>query len=199
MSQSTNQHPLNQAIINQVLHDIRNGQTRKVMAMGFHEQDLLALKEAQLVSLLVNSKVPWVSVTVNQDVLRRIMGQAARDEQQERMIDRALRLGASSALMEQLFGLTHKEVALRRSVLGIPSKKGRWPAITEAQEHDLWDRWNTLQKQYKVDYRDNIAVLDLVMLLVEEQASGIPGLDDGPPLTAIWSTVQSWIDQGLLR
>lgn len=191
------QQPLNQAIVSQVLHDIRNGQTRKVMAMGFNEEDLRALKEAQCVSLLVNAKVPWVSITVNQDILKRIISQGARDEQQDRMIDRALRLGASSVLMGELFGLTHKEVALRRSVLGIPPKKGRWPTITEQQEVELWERWQRLVKHNPIQHSDHIAVLDIVMLLVEEQSDGIDEID-GPPLTAIWATVMQWIDRGVL-
>lgn len=198
MSQSAQQHPLNQAIVSQILHDIRNGQTRKVMAMGFNEEDLKALKDPQSISLLMNSKALWVSVSVNQDVMKRIISQGARDEEQDRMIDRALKLGASSQLMNDLFGLTHKEVALRRSVLGIPSKKGRWPAITEQQELDLWERWGRLIKSNPISHSDSVAVLDLVMLLVEEQESGL-GRADGPPLTAIWATVSNWIDRGSLR
>ena len=46
-------HPLNQAVIAQALHDLRNGQLRRCKAMGFGEQELSALKHPALVSVLI--------------------------------------------------------------------------------------------------------------------------------------------------
>ena len=37
-------HPLNQAVIAQALHDLRNGQLRRCKLMGFGEAELDALK-----------------------------------------------------------------------------------------------------------------------------------------------------------
>ena len=45
-------HPLNQAVIAQALHDLRNGQLRRCKAMGFGEEELDALKHPALVSVL---------------------------------------------------------------------------------------------------------------------------------------------------
>src|SRR3546814_2122745 len=50
-------HPLNQAVIAQALHDLRNGQLRRCKAMGFGEEELDALKHPELVSMLVNATV----------------------------------------------------------------------------------------------------------------------------------------------
>ena len=50
-------HPLNQAVIAQALHDLRNGQLRRCKAMGFGEEELDALKHPALVSVLVNATV----------------------------------------------------------------------------------------------------------------------------------------------
>ena len=36
-------HPLNQAVIAQALHDLRNGQLRRAKSMGFDDKDLDAL------------------------------------------------------------------------------------------------------------------------------------------------------------
>jgi hypothetical protein len=41
-------HPLNQAVIAQALHDLRNGQLRRCKAMGFGEEELDALKHPAL-------------------------------------------------------------------------------------------------------------------------------------------------------
>jgi hypothetical protein len=47
-------HPLNQAVIAQALHDLRNGQLRRCKAMGFGDSELDALKHPALVSVLLN-------------------------------------------------------------------------------------------------------------------------------------------------
>jgi hypothetical protein len=51
-------HPLNQAVIAQALHDLRNGQLRRCLEMGFGECDLDLLKHPALVTLLANAQVP---------------------------------------------------------------------------------------------------------------------------------------------
>src|SRR5260370_36947112 len=119
--------PLNQAVIAQVLHDLRNGQLRRCPAMGFGEQELDALKHAALVSVLANSKVSWCSVKVNRDVLLRLLRQGRDVEKEIETVDRMLRLGASTELVSQFYGLTHQEVALRREVFGLPKTQGSRP------------------------------------------------------------------------
>src|SRR3989344_3547209 len=109
------QHPLNQAVIAQALHDLRNGQLRRCLGMGFGEEELDALKHPELVSVLVNASVAWCSVSVNREV---------HDVEREiATVDRMLRLGASTELVSRFYGLTHQEVALRRSILGLPKRK----------------------------------------------------------------------------
>jgi hypothetical protein len=48
---------LNHAVINQVLHDLRNGKLRRIRAMGFDKADLEALKHPATASILANSMV----------------------------------------------------------------------------------------------------------------------------------------------
>jgi hypothetical protein len=52
-------HPLNQVVIAQALHDLRNGQLRRCEAMGFSASALEALKRPSAVSVLANAKVAW--------------------------------------------------------------------------------------------------------------------------------------------
>ena len=49
-------HPLNQAVIAQALHDLRNGQLRRCKAMGFGEEELDALKHPELCLLYTSFK-----------------------------------------------------------------------------------------------------------------------------------------------
>jgi len=120
-------HPLNQAVIAQALHDLRNGQLRRCKAMGFGEEELDALKHPELVSMLVNATVSWCSVSVNREVLKRLLSQVHDVEREIATVDRMLRLGASTEMVSRFYGLTHQEVALRRDILGLPKRKGRHP------------------------------------------------------------------------
>ena len=134
-------HPLNQAVIAQALHDLRNGQLRRCKAMGFGEEELDALKHPELVSMLVNATVSWCSVSVNREVLKRLLSQVHDVEREIATVDRMLRLGASTEMVSKFYGLTHQEVALRRDILGLPKRKGRHPVLNEAQDVALWERW----------------------------------------------------------
>jgi len=181
-------HPLNQAVIAQALHDLRTGQLRRCQAMGFSEHALEALKHPSLVSVLVNAKVAWCSVRVNGDVLQRLLNQTRDVEQEIDTIDRMLRLGASTEMVSERYGLTHQEVALRRQVLGMPQRKGRWPSLSEERETALWKCWHSRVKERKIELADDAAMLELSMDLADHQSL---------PLAVVWGAIRNWIEQGL--
>ncbi|MGL6077204.1 DUF2857 domain-containing protein [Methyloversatilis discipulorum] len=181
-------HPLNQAVIAQALHDLRNGQLRRCKAMGFGDRELDALKHPELVSMLVNATVSWCSVKVNREVLQRLLRQVEDVEQEIATVDRMLRLGASTEMVSKFYGLTHQEVALRRDILGLPKRKGRHPVLSEAQDTDLWAHWKPAVDQRGIALDDDVAMLNLTLDLAETLAL---------PASVIWATIRSWIDQGL--
>ena len=82
--------PLNQAVIAQALQDLRNGQLRRCLAMGFTEQQLAALKRPELLSVLINAQVCWCKVTVSPAVVQRILTQAVVVNEEVATIDRLL-------------------------------------------------------------------------------------------------------------
>ncbi|ELF6204793.1 TPA: DUF2857 domain-containing protein [Pseudomonas putida] len=182
-------HPLNQAVIAQALHDLRNGQLRRCKAMGFGDDDLDALKHPALISVLVNASVSWCSVSINREVLRRLLLQALDVEKEIATVDRMLRLGASTEMVSRFYGLTHQEVALRREILSLPKRKGRHPVLDEAQDTELWQRWKALTAQQTVEPEDDTALLAVAMDLAEGMSL---------PLSVIWATIKSWVDQGLV-
>ena len=61
--------------------------------MGFGEEELDALKHPALISVLANANVSWCSVSVNREVLRRLLKQAQDVEKEIATVDRMLRLG----------------------------------------------------------------------------------------------------------
>lgn len=182
-------NPLNQAVIAEALHDLRNGQLRRCKTMGFGDDELNALKQPALVSLLINAPVSWCSVTVNREVLQRLLRQADNAEKEIAAVDRMLRLGASTEMVTKFYGLTHQEVALRRDILGLPKRKGRHPALSEEQDTELWERWKPAIDQRGIALDDDIAMLDLTLDLAESLAL---------PACVIWATIHSWIDQRLV-
>ena len=182
-------HPLNQAVIAQALHDLRNGQLRRCKAMGFGEEELDALKHPELVSMLVNATVSWCSVSVNREVLKRLLSQVHDVEREIATVDRMLRLGASTEMVSKFYGLTHQEVALRRNILGLPKRKGRHPVLDEAQDVALWERWKACVAERHVALTDDMAMLELTMDLAEAMTL---------PMSVIWSAIRNWIDQGLV-
>lgn len=182
-------HPLNQAVLAQALHHLRNGQLRCCKAMGFNERELEVLKQPALVSLLANARVPWCSVTVNPDILWRLVNQNPDIEHEISTIDRMLRLGASTEMVSKYYGLTHQEVALRRDVIGLAKRKGRHPVLSELQENDLWHQWKSLVKQHNVELHNDMEMLAIAMDLAETLSL---------PMSVIWAALQQWIDQGLV-
>ena len=179
-------NPLNQAVIAQALYDLRNGQLRRCKAMGFGEEELDALKHPALISVLANANVSWCSVSVNREVLRRLLKQAQDVEKEIATVDRMLRLGASTEMVSRFYGLTHQEVALRREVLGLPKRKGRHPVLDEEQDTELWRRWKVVTSSRNVELEDETSVLDAAMDLAE-------GME--LPLSVVWAAIKNWIDQ----
>lgn len=182
-------HPLNQAVVAQALHDLRNGQLRRCLSMGFSEKELDVLKQPALVSLLANAQVPWCSVKVNTDVLWRLVGQLIDIEQEIATVDRMLRLGASTEMVSTFYGLTHQEVALRRDIIGLPKRKGRHPVLNEEQETTLWKLWKSGIDERGIPLDDDSTMLTLAMDLAEALSL---------PMSVIWAAIRSWIDQGLV-
>ena len=181
--------PLNQAVIAQALHDLRNGQLRRCLSMGFSAHALEALKQPTLVSVLVNARVAWCSVKVNPEVLQRLLEQVCEVQKEIETIDRMLRLGASTEMVSEFFALTHQEVALRRQMLGLPNRKGRWPVLNEAQDASLWEQWRAERETRRISLEDDAAMLRLGMDLAETHSV---------PLSVVWGSIRSWIEQKMV-
>lgn len=182
-------HPINQAVMAQALHDLRNGQLRRCKTMGFADEDLAALKEPALISVLLNARVPWCTVQINRGVLQKILGQVEDVALEIAIVDRMLRLGASTEMVSTFYGLTHQEVALRRNILELPKRKGRYHVLSETQDTLLWKRWHPQFKARKIAVDDDRALLDLTLDLAEELSY---------PASVVWASLRGWIDQGLV-
>src|SRR3546814_13005538 len=115
---------------------LRNGQLRRCKLMGFGEEELDALKHPALISVLANANVSWCSVTVNREVLRRLLRQAQAVEKEIATVDRMLRLGARTEMVSRFYGLTHQEAALSREIPGMHKRTGSHPGMDPQKEHE---------------------------------------------------------------
>ncbi|KNX78292.1 hypothetical protein DA83_23410 [Pseudomonas sp. 250J] len=187
MSKST----LNEAVLSQLLDLMRNGQLQRCVEMGVEPEVLGQIQHPTVLSLLRNTPVSWVTVSINSSMILKLLTGAARTEEETRLIERAIRLGATTSLLGKFFGLTPQEIALQRTVIGVRAPRGRWPELSEDQDHHIWHRWTKLMDAHRVDLEDSMAMLDVAMLVAEELST------DGLTLAQIWSRITQWVEQGL--
>ena len=193
--------PINEAILSQVLHNVRNGQLRRCIEMGLEPEILAQLQQPSALSLLLNTPVSWCSVKIDGNMVKKILNGAQRSYEEVRMVERALRLGATTHMLQQFFGLSPQDVALQRLMMGVTARRGRWREFSEQTDADLWYRWTYLMKEHQVDQADSIAMLDIAMLVAEEMK--LPHSEDAGEameslsLAIIWHRIQSWIKEGL--
>jgi hypothetical protein len=121
--------------------------------------------------------------------LLRLLNQVQDVEKEIAIVDRLLKLEASTEMVSRFYGLTHQEIALRRDILGLPKRQGRHPVLDEAQDSDLWQRWKKLTRERAVQMDDETSVLDVAMDLAEDTAL---------PLAMVWGAIKSWMAQGLV-
>lgn len=184
--------PLNEAVLSQLLDLMRNGQLQRCLEMGVEPEVLGQIQHPTVLSLLRNTPVSWVTVSINSEMILKLLTGAARSEEESRLIERAIRLGATTSLLNKFFGLTPQEIALQRTVIGVRAPRGRWPELSEDQDHHIWHRWKKLMDEHQVDLEDSMAMLDVAMLVAEELIT-----TDGLTLAQIWSRITQWIEQGL--
>lgn len=64
--------PINEAILSQVLHNVRNGQLRRCFEMGLEPEVLAQLQQPSALSLLLNTPVSWCNVTIDGEMVKKI-------------------------------------------------------------------------------------------------------------------------------
>ncbi|PHM46675.1 DUF2857 domain-containing protein [Xenorhabdus miraniensis] len=175
LSQATN------SLLMQLVMDLKNGYIRRCEALGLAPGEMLMLQRLTIEDLhyLGNSPVSVLSVHIHHANLARILHQARIEQQRMQRIDRALELGGSIELMHYFFGLSSLEIAARRRIAGMTVRPGRGSPLTEAENRDLWQRWQAA----KIADADSADGLDVMLeMAAHHQIS----------LTAVWHAVKDW-------
>lgn len=169
-----------QAMLAHIQHQISLGNVRRCKAIGLDEEALDALQRCpqNVLARLINTLVPWYQIMIDKPVLTRLIERASQDVESEEIINQALKLGASSSIMLDCFGLSYQETSFRRRILGIAPPKGRRRELTDAERAVIWQRWERLRINAIND--ELLDRLDSIMMIAEELRLN---------LTSVWNEV----------
>lgn len=174
---------LNYAILTDALKALKEGNIRHCEALGFTFDEMNALNQLSLDELFIISRnaAPFVAISVRHDVLHHLMALARQEVRHQQLINRAIRLGGSIALLNQYFGLTSNEVCLRRRLLGVCVPYGRTPEPDEETDAAIWQQW----QQSRVANLESLDALAAMVQVTENLLLNVGGL----PLTTVWKRI----------
>lgn len=174
---------LNYVVLTDALKALKEGNIRHCEALGFTFDEMDALNHLSLDELFTisQSSAQFVAINVHHDVLNHLLEKAHQEYRQQQQINRAIRLGASIALLNQYFGLTSNETCLRRRLLGISVPYGRTPEPDEETDVAIWQQW----QQYRVDNLESLDALTAMMQVTENLLPNVGSL----PLTTVWKRI----------
>lgn len=180
---------INQVVLSQILADLTAGNLKRCESYGFTIKDLQEIQSISLNELMYlgNSEVQLFSIRVNQDTLIRLLNQARESEQFQKLIDRALVLGASIEILDKFFGLKTHEISARRRLLNLDTKQGRSRKVNEEESNDIWQQW----KKYELDNLNSIQSLDALMLITENLLSKYEDLT----LTTVYTFIDEFLSE----
>lgn len=174
---------LNFSVLTDALHALKEGNFHHCESLGFTVDEMTTLNQLSLDELFILSRsaAPFVAVSVRHDILRYLIIQARQEVRYQRLINRAIRLGGSIALLNQYFGLTSNETCLRRRLLGVSVPYGRTPEPDEETDSAIWKQW----QQCRVDNLESSDALAAMMQVTERLLPDAKGLS----LTTVWKRI----------
>lgn len=179
---------INQAVLTQVVQALKEGHIRYCESLGFSPQELCELTRltADDILFLSNSAVQFMNVSIDHDMLSKMLARTEQERQFQQRLEEALSLGASIEFVNHYFGLSTIEVCARRRLIGLFVRQGRNLAPDEEAETLVWHAWQ------KVGVRklDSPQALQAMMDIAREHDLS---------LTVIWNLLRQWYQEKLLH
>lgn len=124
---------INQAVLTHVVQALKEGHIRYCESLGFSPQELCELTHlsADDILFLSNSPVQFMHLSVNHDMLSKMLARTEQERQFQQRLEEALTLGASIEFINHYFGLSTLEVCARRRLIGLFVRQGRNLAADE--------------------------------------------------------------------
>lgn len=174
---------LNYSILTDVLHALKEGNIRRCETLGFTFDEMNALNQLSLDELFTLSRTsaPLMDISVRHDVLRQLLILSHQEALRQQLINRAIRLGGSIALLNQYLGLTSNEICVRRRLLGVAIPQGRTPIPDEQTDAEIWRQW----QKHRVENLESPEALTAMMQVTEALSAPTAG----PSLTSVWNRI----------
>lgn len=162
---------------------LAQGDVNALLEMGFSIDEINVLENLTLKELLHLSRLSthFLCVTVNHECFTAMLQHIRSESYNAALQDELIRMRAPAGMLRELFGMTGLEYANRRKLLKMAGVGvGRPPALSEAEQHTVWQAWQEyaelpLAKRY----------------LHMARATKLP-------LNAIWALVRFWEKEGLI-
>lgn len=179
---------INQAVLTHVVQALKEGHIRYCESLGFSPQELCELTRlsADDILFLSNSPVQFMHLSVNHDMLSKMLARTEQERQFQQRLEEALMLGASIEFINHYFGLSTLEVCARRRLIGLFVRQGRNLAADEETEARVWKAWKTAQ----VTKLDSPQALEAMMTIARAHDLS---------LTVIWNLLRQWRQEALLH
>ncbi|MBF0035493.1 DUF2857 domain-containing protein [Citrobacter freundii] len=179
---------INQAVLTQVVQALKEGQIRYCESLGFSPQELCELTRlsADDILFLSNSAVQFMTISIDHDMLSKMLARTEQERQFQQRLEDALSLGASIEFVNYYFGLSTIEVCARRRLIGLFVRQGRNLAPDEQAETLVWNAW----KKVGMKKLDSPQALEAMMTIAH---------DHDLSLTVIWNLLRQWYDEELLQ
>lgn len=129
---------------------LREGDEESLAAIGIRAQLAMELADLTLgeIEQLSQMASHFLELTVNFQVLEHMLRRAKEKEEEARLADDLLNLGASTPLMQELFGLSALTTNSRKRLLGLPLDRGRPPNLSRGQRDEVISLWWSLRERY---------------------------------------------------
>ncbi|MFG6656248.1 DUF2857 domain-containing protein [Scandinavium sp. M-37] len=182
MSQS-----LNYAILNDALNALKEGNLRRCEALGFTFNEIEAIRRLSVdeLTVLSDTTTGFVDVSVQHDVLSRMLARAGQKVLEDQRITRAVNLGGSIELLGHFFGLSSGEVSIRRRICGTQIPQGRTRIPDEETDKQIWLEWMSRRP----DNLMSVDALDAMMDITETLSSMTR--NGALSLTVVWNRIMA--------
>lgn len=179
---------INQAVLTQVVQALKDGHIRYCESLGFSPQELCELTRltADDILFLSNSAVQFMRISIDHDMLSKMLARTEQERLFQQRLEEALSLGASIEFVNHYFGLSTLEVCARRRLIGLFVRQGRNLAPDEEAEVLVWNTW----QKVGVKNLDSPEALQAMMDIAREHDLS---------LTVIWNLLKQWYEEKLLH
>jgi hypothetical protein len=156
---------------------LNEGDESALLAMGFSPDQIRAIEGLTLKSLQRIGQLGghFLDFRIDPASFERVMRRIEQEKEDQTLQDEMLRAGAPVRMMHHYWGLTSRDCAERRRVLGVDAPLGRPSHADEPALERLWHTWQ--ETDDVADERRRYLVL--------AQRSDLP-------LSVIWTAVEEW-------